>query len=273
VNRVLKALGAEVSETAFRTDWAAIRAGYLGRGWFQDGAELDYYNAWAFHYALYWLGRLDPELDGEFIQTARREFVVFYRHLITPRGLPMLGRSICYRTAAPVPLIADALSVPRTIEPGEALRALDAVWRYFVEHGAVADGSLSQGYCGTDLRILDRYSGPASCLWGLRSLILALSQPDESPFWTADMRPLPIEISDYSLDDAVAGWRVEGRHADLAVTIHRAGETPSVRLTPMHWYYRLAEYLLERPFRPANRKAKYAGSVYPSDPPFCGCRE
>ncbi|MDH3638793.1 MAG: DUF2264 domain-containing protein [Gammaproteobacteria bacterium] len=273
VNRVMKVLGAEVSETALADDWAAIRAGYLGRGWFRDGAELDYYNAWAFHYALHWLAQLDPDLDAQFIATARREFAAFVRHLITPRGLPMLGRSICYRTAVPVPLIADALSASATIGPGEALHGLDAVWRYFVEKGAVSAGTLTQGYCGADLRILDRYSGPASCLWGLRSLILALSQPDDAPFWTADMRPLPIEVADYSFVDDVAGWRIEGRHTDLAVTIHRAGQTQTPQLAAMRWYHRLAEYFLERPFRPRNRKAKYHGTVYPSDPPFCGCRE
>lgn len=271
VNRVMRALGVEVPDTAFQTDWAAVRAGYLGGGWFRDGEELDYYNAWAFHYSLYWLAHLDPQLDAEFARAARREFAVFYRHLITPRGVPILGRSICYRTATPVPLIVEALSDAPVVELGQALRALDAVWEYFVSHGAVANGTLTQGYCGPDLRILDRYSGPASCLWGVRSLVLAFSQPDESPFWLAEQQPLPVEIRNFSIRDDTSGWRLEGRHADGVVTIHRDGQSQTPALAPMRWHQRLAEHLLQRPFRPRNRDAKYAGSMYSSDPPFCGC--
>lgn len=67
-----------------------IKAFYVGEGWFRDGARgnYDYYNAWGFHYSLYWLDQIDPQFDRAFIHDALRQFNDGYRHLITPRGSP-----------------------------------------------------------------------------------------------------------------------------------------------------------------------------------------
>jgi hypothetical protein len=273
VNRTLKSLGEPVSEASFASGWSAVRASYAGDGWFVDSAagNFDYYNAWAFHYSLYWLTRIDEDVDAGFVNDARNEFVRLYRHLITPRGFPILGRSVCYRTAAPAPLIIAALAEPAVIPPGEARRALDVTWRYFVERGALYRGTLSQGYCGPDRRILDPYSGPASCLWGARSLVIALSEPDSGQFWNAGESPLPVEQGDFSLTSATPPWQVSGSRADAAVVIHRAGQTGNPPLEPWSLKYSLASLVLRRPFGPGNRRAKYDRATYSSDDPFCGC--
>lgn len=69
-----------------------IKEFQVGGGWFRDGARgnYDYYNAWGFHYSLYWLDQIDPEYDRQFIRSCMAEFVSTYRYLITPQGIPFL---------------------------------------------------------------------------------------------------------------------------------------------------------------------------------------
>jgi len=102
-----------------------------------------------------------------------------------------MGRSICYRTAVPVPLIAATLLDSGQLPVGRAVRGLDVVWRYFVANGSLRDGALTQGYFKADPRLLDPYSGTGSCQWGLRSLVLAFMHPAGDRFWSASEEPLP----------------------------------------------------------------------------------
>src|SRR5207248_770688 len=95
------------------------------------------------------------------------------RGLEEPCGRGQWRRSACYRMAAPVPLLLEQFDAVHG-QPGEARRALDATWEYFLQHNGAKDGNITQGYCGSDARVLDNYSGPASCLWGMRSLIAAI---------------------------------------------------------------------------------------------------
>ena len=77
----------------------------------------------------------------------------------------------------------------------KALRALDAVWRYFLSHDALRDGALSQGYFGPDLRFLDDYSGAGSCQWGLRSLVLAFMHGAGEKFADAELLGCPLRLT------------------------------------------------------------------------------
>lgn len=273
INRVLESLGVPVSDKMVDAGWNEVTSSYAGSGWFQDiqDNQFDYYNAWAFHYSLYWLTRIDQKLDNDFVNNARKEFVSFYRHLVTPRGFPVLGRSICYRTAMPVPVIIESLTSDHIVSPGEARRALDVTWRYFIEHKALAHGVLTQGYCGQDRRVLNNYSGPASCLWGARSLIVALAQPDDAPFWTAAEQPLPVEQKDFALFAKIPGWRLEGSREQNAVVIRFPGRSGNPALKPYTRKHKLASALFQRPFGPGNRPAKFNRAEYSSATPFCGC--
>lgn len=274
VNRVLRSFGETTSDEAFARDWEVVRAGYAGEGWFYDSREqhLDYYNAWSFYYGLYWLTQIDPGFDVEFVKKARREFVAFFRYFMTPKGLPIFGRSICYRTAATVPLVIAAGTDPDLVDPGEARRAFDRLWRYFVNRGGVVNGALSQGYCGADERIVDPYIGPASCLWGTRSLLVALLHRPGSPFWSRPEHALRVELADFDLTSSSTGLRVVGHRDTGSVTVYLRGEsTGSAELIPYTWKNRFAEWLLQRPFRPKNDEAKYLLPSYRSDVPFCGC--
>jgi hypothetical protein len=275
INAVLRSLDVEAATDGSRAHYARFKTFYRGNGWFSDGPAdaFDYYNAWGIHYQLYWLDRVDPEWDRGFIAPARTEFLATYPYLMATSGFPVLGRSVCYRMAAPAPLVFGQATDPDQVSSAEARRSLDSVWSFFIRHGALENGNVSQGYCARDPRILDNYSGPASCLWALRSLIVAYAQPAQSAFWTTAPGTLPVERHDYSVDIPATHWTVTGDQATGTVTILR-GQRDSGDAAVLQAYSplrRLASVMLWRPFRPDNARAKYERASYSSADPFCGC--
>jgi hypothetical protein len=272
VNAVLAALGAPHDAVEMEQHYQRVKSFYRDQGWFRDGeAEdtpgFDYYDAWSFHYHLQWLRRIAPELDGPFIDQTFREFVATYKYFISPTGFPMLGRSTCYRMAAPVPLVLAQQSHADVVSPGEARRALDVVWQYFIAHGALSRGNVTQGYFGHDPRLLEPYSGPASCLWSLRSLVAAFTLPDEHIFWRARPEPLPVEKGDYRIAIKSTGWDIVGDRASGVVTIETR-HTTNPALEPVSLTDRLLDPFSRQPRRPNNIPAKYNRARYVSTSPY-----
>lgn len=155
-----------------------IKSFYVGDGWFKDGPNggFDYYNAWAFHYTLYWINLIDGEFDPDFIKTSLFEFCDKYQYFFNRDGtFPLFGRSLCYRLAVPAPLIAASQFEESGISKGLAKSILDQVWTHFIKNKAVSHGMITQGIYETNHRYIDNYSGPCSQLWSLRSLIMAYS--------------------------------------------------------------------------------------------------
>jgi hypothetical protein len=270
VLEALNALAPDPRRDRGRWHYERIKTMHRGQGWFADGKDwrIDYYNAWGIHYALYWLGEITPVPFRDRPDRALQAFVRTYRYLMSPRGLPMIGRSIPYRLAAPVPLIAAQHRHPDVISPGLARRALAAVWGHFVPRGAIRAGLVTQGYEGAELAVLDRYSGPASPLWGLRSLVLALLEPSGSPFWNAPPDPLPVEHGDYHIEIPPVGWTIEGRCDSGEIVIRRKGKVEAAPFLALP-----AERLLQgldgpEPDRPENLRARYFRSEYSSARPF-----
>jgi len=275
VNLVLRSLGEASDESALLQHYQRFKSLYRGEGWFSDGPKdrYDYYNAWGMHYALFWISRIDPGFDRNFIGQASSAFVRSYRYLFSPAGIPITGRSICYRLAAPAPLIGGAIQDPPLISPGMARRALNCTWRYFIGNGALSRGNVTQGYCGDDLRFLENYSGPASCLWSLRSLTLAFYCPPHSDFWRSPEEALPIETADYDLFLPSIGWRVIGLKANQEVAILRTDYADD-RCGPIEGlglFRRLAQIIRGQPYRPDNDCVKYRLPRYSAKNPFCGC--
>jgi hypothetical protein len=250
--------------------YARIRAFHLGAGWYADGRPLkiDYYNAWGFHYPLFWFGELASGHDAEILGQELREFAKSLSFLISPAGLPMIGRSITYRLALPAPLIAAQRRHPEAIAPGLARRALSAVWAYFIPRGALRAGIVTQGYEGSEPDLVDSYSGPASPLWSLRSLTLAFYEPSDAPFWTAPLQPLPIEEKDYSLSIPPIGWRIEGRHSTGEIVIRREGKVQHARFERLTLRERLRAVIGLPAERHANNTARYLRPEYSSTRPF-----
>lgn len=276
VNVVLQALGMPADMDEAQRRYTRFKSFYAGDGWFHDGptGHVDYYNAWGMHYPLYWIREISPQWDREFLVGALADFAAKYKYFFGPNGIPAMGRSLCYRAAAPVPLLMAAQDGSSSVSAGEARRALDLTWSFLVRNGAVVDGTMTQGYCGADPRILDAYSGPASCLWSLRSLVAAFSLPAGAALWQTVGEPLPVERGDFSLDIPAIGWRVVGDAARGDVTIlidaNRGNALP--RLQEYPWFRRISDAVLCRSRRPENDAAKYAAESYSSSVPFCGCQ-
>jgi hypothetical protein len=252
-----------------REQFAAYRRLYRESGWFNDPPTgVDFYNTWAISYELFWINKLDPHFDSDFITTAIASSGSLTEHLISPRGIPIMGRSICYRTAVPVPVLAVQLVNPAN-EPGRARRALDVVWSHFLSRGVLRDGALSQGYYQPDLRFLDRYSGPGSCHWGLRSLTMAFLFAADDPFWTVQPGSLPVEERDYRIELPLLGWRVTGEQRSGNITIEiLANETGRQASEQYTWTDRVTELLTHRSRRPHNHEVKYESRTYSVSEPF-----
>jgi hypothetical protein len=277
VERVLLSLGEEVCCDRIETSryWREFKALSIGGGWIADGSQgADYYNAWAMQYLMFWIDRIDPGFDPEFIRDTNRQLADFFQYLIGPKGAPLFGRSICYRMAVAVPLlVAQALS-PGAVPKGRAMRALDASWSYFVTHGATRDGGITQGFCGPDLSLVNDYTAPASCLWSARGLVLAFALDREFALLDARREPLPVEEGDFSVVQRDLRWRVDGTRADgtivLTIESNPSTQTPPdfVRYTARNAFM---EWLRHRPYRPVNQAALYGARRYSSEQTLTRC--
>jgi hypothetical protein len=251
-----------------RRNFDKFKTNYLQNGWFRDVGGVDYYNAWGITYDIYWIHLFDPFFDQEFVKGVLTESGALTSHLISPRGIPIMGRSICYRTGIPAAVIISSMVAP-AVSPGLARRALDATWDYFVGHGVLREGTLTMGYLNSDPRIVDRYSGAGSCHWGLRSLTLAFMASPSDSFWTSAAQPLPVETSDYRLDLPKLDWTIQGTQAtrDIEITIG-ANTNNVVRVSAFSIYRQVMEAILHRPMRPNNFQLKYGLSKYNAIHPF-----
>jgi hypothetical protein len=274
VDLVLTQLHAPLTDASLMArahrDFDDFKRFYLESGWFSDGpVRVDFYNAWGITYDLFWLAQFDPNFAPDFIAGALRDSAALTAHLISPRGVPIMGRSVCYRTALSVPVLAHGLAAPASAQAGLDLRALDAVWRYFIGHDVLQDGALTQGYFATDLRFLDQYSGGGSCQWGLRSLVLAFMHGPDDKFWSGPAPKLPVEAADYQLVYPKLGWKITGELRSGDITIEIPGnDAASDPPTPYTWHDRLLEAIVRRPFRPGNYETKYDRRFYSSSRPF-----
>ncbi|WP_169514447.1 DUF2264 domain-containing protein [Gelidibacter mesophilus] len=241
---------------------------YKGKGWFFDAPSgFDYYNGWAIHYSLFWLNQIDPDFDPGFIRDSNREFVEFYKYLFSRNGFPMMGRSVCYRAAAPAPIVAGAILSPEVIPPGLALNALDSTWKYFIENNAIKQGKVTQGFFEDDLSLLDGYSGAGSCLWSLRSLIVSFYADSKISLFESNSQPLPIDISDYQVSNKTIGWTIMG-NKDAGTIELEIDNNDLDTIYPLIKYgvkNELKELILRRPSRPNNHKALYENRFYSNE--------
>ncbi len=247
-----------------------FKLSYKGNGWFYDVPEgIDYYNAWGMTYDLFWINLIAPKFDTSFISKVIDESANLVTHLISPKGVPIMGRSVCYRTAIPAPIMIANYRDPQKMNNGVARRSLDVVWQYFIKNGALKNGRLTQGYLGDDLRLVDVYTGPGSCHWGTRSLVIAMLNPSDSHFWTDSESPLPVEREDFALSFPELGWTVTGKKQTSEIVIEIAANTKqSVAIEEITLYHKLKSLVFMRPFGPDNHVAKYEQRLYSSENPF-----
>ena len=261
--------------------YARIKEFHVGSGWFRDGAKgnYDFYNAWGFHYSLYWLDQILPDLDKAFISSTLQQFCASYRYLFTPQGLAFFGRSACYRLAAAAPLLAaidcrgDNLSPDEAesqISLGEAKRAFTCNLRYFIGNGAMRNGAPTQGLFADDARLMDNYSGPASSFWSLRALNIAFYCGDRIGLWTAAETPLAVEQGDFNIDIGAIDAKIIGSQATQEVVViftseYIAEQSPlSRRLESQSWSDKVMEMIFGRARRPKNNLLRKGVTSYSS---------
>jgi hypothetical protein len=277
VNVALQALGAAYDAASIDLNLKRTLEFYRGDGWFNDGPEgpVDYYNAWGFYYHVGWIHRMNPALLGDVVRNGLPAFANDLLHLLGPQGMPVMGRSVCYRLAVSAPLTFASQIEPHAIPSAQARRALDVTWQFFLAHGAIEEGRITQGYCGDDAAVLDNYSGAASCQWSLRSLVVALDIPPDAPFWSEPAAPLPVEIADFDRRVAGGAYIAQGRVDTLDVTLVNPQPLPPerTRLQGYSFKDRVISAIRGGSRRPSNLDAKYGRATYGSREPFCGCAQ
>lgn len=276
VNAVLRDFGWEGPERDIADDYREFKSFYVGEGWFTDGmgGAIDYYNVWQMQYMLFWLDRIAPSTDPDFLNGVFSEFASNYQYFIGTEGIPIFGRSCCYRLAAATPLIIMSHRAPETWSP-IARRALETTWLYFIKHGALRSGGISQGYHGDDEDLLENYSGRASPFWSLRSLALAFLLPAGHEFWIRKPGLLPVEKTDYRISVGSINATVIGEKATGNITVAFNGKNKDSQNRPdpppfrrMSALRRQLQRLLKRPLRIENYEAKYQQAEYCSAKPF-----
>lgn len=273
VNLVMDSFGYPADLKNAKAHYDRFKLFYRGDGWFSDGPanRFDYYNAWGIHYQLFWIDQVRPSWDHEFIATALNDFSKSFQYFIGPEGYAVEGRSICYRFAISVPLILDQNLPQPSVPSGVARRALDVTWHFFTRHGGISGGNMTQGYCGADSRVLDPYSGPASCLWGLRSLISALYLDPSSSFWTQPEEPLPVEKSNYEMKVPATGWTIKGIEPATIIITNPSGASPVRLVTPEKRILQFYDRWAGTSHRSEMHALKYGSREYRSDRPICDC--
>ena len=277
VHRVLVALGEDdcCNDNSMTRMYREFKQLTIGGGWIEDPPNgADYYNVWAMQYLLFWIDQIDPKFDPQFIRDTNRQMVGFFSHLLSPKGAPLWGRSVCYRMATPVPLLVAQVLNPDVISKGLAMRALDAAWGYFITHGAVANGVITQGFCGPDLALVNEYTAPGSCLWGTRGLVVALYLDPEMKLLDVKREKLPVEIADYVVTEKNLQWSVQGfkDRGEVVLTMEKnaQGESqPAFR--PFGLKQRLREWVENRPVRPSNHAALYDRRQYSTNQSMTSC--
>ncbi|MCA0132692.1 DUF2264 domain-containing protein [Winogradskyella alexanderae] len=240
---------------------------YIGNGWFDDPPNgLDYYNAWSIHYSLFWLDQIDPDFDPEFIRSSHKEFLEFYKYFFGPYGYPIMGRSVCYRLAAPTPIVSGSLINPEVVSKGLAKRTLEQTWKHFINKNSLKDGKFTQGYYEDDYGLLDGYSGAGSCLWSLRSLIVAYYVDKKISLYDSEDELLPVERKNYSITNNTIGWSIYGDSLSKTIIL-KIESNKNNQIHKLINYDRIdqiKESIFKRPFRPNNKKALYKNYEYSS---------
>lgn len=197
VNIALKKLGRKYDADKLEKYLNGVDSFYLGDGWYQDGdsGQKDYYVSFAIHfYCLFYsmvMKEEDPVRSRKYLERAEqfgRQFIYWFDE--DGAALPF-GRSLTYRFSQVsffcACLIAGAEPFPVGVMKGLIVRHLcDWLKKPIFDR----DDILTIGYGYPNLVMGERYNGPGSPYWALKTFAI-LMLPDEHPFWDAKAEPLP----------------------------------------------------------------------------------
>jgi hypothetical protein len=197
VNVALKKLGRKYDAKKLEYYLNGADTFYLGDGWYQDGdsGQKDYYVSFAIHFYTLFYARVMEKEDKERSRIYKSRAELFAKQFIywfddNGAALPY-GRSLTYRFSQVsfwcACLIADVTPFPVGVIKGLIVRHLcDWMKKPIFDR----DDVLTIGYGYPNLVMGERYNGPGSPYWALKTFAV-LMLPDDHPFWSAKAEPMP----------------------------------------------------------------------------------
>ncbi|MHC4476745.1 MAG: DUF2264 domain-containing protein [Planctomycetota bacterium] len=179
-----------INEDNLKDHMQSLMSAYVGDGWYRDDKRFDFYNPWAFHFygPLWnsWYGYEHEPQIAEIIEHRHSEFMKSYPMFFGRNGhQQMWGRSIIYRCAASAAFGAAFLLKNTSVDPGWARRIASGNLLQFLSRDDTFYNNIPcLGYYGPYAPLVQFYSCAASPFW-LAKIYVALSLPENSPFWTA----------------------------------------------------------------------------------------
>lgn len=198
VNIALKKLGRKYDAKKLENYLNCVDTFYLGDGWYQDGdsGQKDYYISFGIHFYCLLYAKVMGEEDPDRCRLYKNRAEAFAQQFIywfddNGAALPY-GRSLTYRFSQvsffSACLIADIAPVPIGVMKGLIVRHLcDWMRRPIFDR----DHILTIGYGYPNLVMGERYNGPGSPYWALKTFAI-LMLPDQHPFWSAEAEPMPV---------------------------------------------------------------------------------
>lgn len=207
VESFLRKAGAQSDTYRISSSLRKIEEWYVGDGWYSDGPHFafDYYNSFVIH-PMY-IEALEiitdsgkqkriwnmPDCNYEKAIERAQRFGMILERLISPEGtLPVVGRSITYRTGSlqTLALLAWRKWLPEELSNGQVRSGMTAViHRMFGgNRNFNAKGFLTLGFNGSQPHISDYYTNNGS-LYMASLAFLPLGLPADDPFWTDAPQP------------------------------------------------------------------------------------
>lgn len=202
VESFLRKTGAPSDTYRISSSLRKIEEWYVGDGWYSDGPHFafDYYNSFVIH-PMY-IEALEVITEAgkheriwnmpgcnyqKAIKRAQR-FGMILERMISPEGtLPVVGRSITYRTGSlqTLALLAWHNWLPEELSNGQVRAGMTAVIKRMFGDGRNFNekGFLTLGFNGAQPEISDYYTNNGS-LYLASLAFLPLGLPADDPFWT-----------------------------------------------------------------------------------------
>ncbi len=198
VNIALKKLGRKYDAEKLEKYLQGADTFYLGEGWYQDGdsGQKDYYVSFAIHFYSLFYAKVMEEEDPERCRLYKERALEFAKTFIywfdeNGASLPF-GRSLTYRFSQVsffcACLTAGVEPFPIGVMKGLIVRHLcDWMEKPVFDRNDI----LTIGYGYPNLVMGERYNGPGSPYWALKTFAV-LMLPDDHPFWKAEAEPFPV---------------------------------------------------------------------------------
>lgn len=197
VNIALKKLGRKYDREKLEKYLDGVDSFYLGDGWYQDGdsGQKDYYVSFAIHfYCLFYsmvMKEEDPVRCGKYLERAEqfgRQFIYWFD---ADGAALAFGRSLTYRFSQvsffSACLMAGAEPFSTGVMKGLIVRHLcDWMKKPIFDRSDI----LTVGYGYPNLVMGERYNGPGSPYWALKTFAV-LMLPDDHEFWHVEAGPFP----------------------------------------------------------------------------------